>query len=381
MILFQFFHQIRLRLSALQKTSTFLFSPQTYSADKQVPDSSSTATALFGGAKTNYNTVGVDSYVRSGNCSDTLDELHHVESILHWAQEADLATGFVTTSRVVHGTPAPLYSHTADQSWECEATMSSEARGLGCKDIARQLFENAPGRHLNVIMGGGRQSLVSGVQGTAKDPVDNLGCRSVDGRNLIADWEADKRRRDLSYRLVNKTDDLENLEGADYVLGIFANGHMPYDDQRDKSSGGQPSLVEMTEAALQVLQRDDRGFVLVVEGGLIDLAHRSGWTNRALTETVEFDKAIAATVERMRPHWDETLIIVASDHAQTLSINGFEIQRGTDVSVWAMGPMAHLFHRLHEQSYVAHVIAYAARIGRFKDTVVATALLDILGFT
>lgn len=33
--------------------------------------------------------------------------------------------------------------------------------------------------------------------------------------------------------------------------------------------------------------------------------------------------------------------------------------------------MAHLFHRVHEQSYVAHVISYAARIGRFRGIPIA----------
>ncbi len=32
----------------------------------------------------------------------------------------------------------------------------------------------------------------------------------------------------------------------------------------------------------------------------------------------------------------------------------------------AAGPMAHLFHGVHEQTYVAHVIAYAAKIGPFQ---------------
>lgn len=31
------------------------------------------------------------------------------------------------------------------------------------------------------------------------------------------------------------------------------------------------------------------------------------------------------------------------------------------------GPMSHLFHGLHEQSYVAHVVAYAAKMGRYKN--------------
>lgn len=39
---------------------------------------------------------------------------------------------------------------------------------------------------------------------------------------------------------------------------------------------------------------------------------------------------------------------------------------GSDVTIHAIGPMAHHFHRVHEQSYVAHLISYAARIGRFQ---------------
>lgn len=41
---------------------------------------------------------------------------------------------------------------------------------------------------------------------------------------------------------------------------------------------------------------------------------------------------------------------------------------GSDVTIHAVGPMAHLFQRVHEQSYVAHLISYAAQIGRFQKT-------------
>lgn len=35
--------------------------------------------------------------------------------------------------------------------------------------------------------------------------------------------------------------------------------------------------------------------------------------------------------------------------------------------ITVLGPMAHLFHNVHEQNYVAHVMAYAARIGRYTE--------------
>lgn len=46
---------------------------------------------------------------------------------------------------------------------------------------------------------------------------------------------------------------------------------------------------------------------------------------------------------------------------------GSETHGGEDVAVFANGPMAHLFHRVHEQTYVAHVMAYSACIGPYKN--------------
>lgn len=123
---------------------------KTYCADKIVPDSFSTATALFGGVKANYETGGVDSAVKLEDCKTSLNEEHHVKSILHMAQIDGMNTGFVTTTRVTHATPAALYAHVPDRRWECEAKMSDEQKKQGCKDIGRILVEDEPGRSINV---------------------------------------------------------------------------------------------------------------------------------------------------------------------------------------------------------------------------------------
>lgn len=59
------------------------------------------------------------------------------------------STGFVTTTRVTHATPAAFYAHAANRYWESDDKVPKEARSL-CKDIARQLIEEEPGRNLNV---------------------------------------------------------------------------------------------------------------------------------------------------------------------------------------------------------------------------------------
>lgn len=145
--------------------------------------------------KGNYETSGVDSDVPSGQCNESLQKDHQVHSILEWAQNANMGSGFVTTTRVTHATPAALYAHVPSRRWECEKNLNEHDVRRGCKDIARQLVEDKPGRDLNVIMGGGRQCLMSNVTGTPKDPVDTWACYSDDGRDLISEWYRSKSKK------------------------------------------------------------------------------------------------------------------------------------------------------------------------------------------
>lgn len=123
----------------------------------------------------------------------------------------------------MHATPSALYAHVPNRRWECEAKMSADDIGRGCKDIARQLIENEPGKNINVIMGGGRQCLVSSATDSTNDPIDKYSCIATDGRNLIDDWQNDKRDRQLSYAVVKNNEQLNNLnvENTDYVLGTY----------------------------------------------------------------------------------------------------------------------------------------------------------------
>ncbi|EGI62845.1 PREDICTED: alkaline phosphatase, tissue-nonspecific isozyme isoform X2 [Acromyrmex echinatior] len=407
---------------------------KTYTTNQQVPDSASSATALFGGVKTNYEVVGVDVNVELNNCEASLNANYHVDSFIAWAQAAGKVTGFVTNTRVTHATPAPLYAHCANRRWECESKMPKNASG--CKDIARQLVENEPGKNIRVIMGGGRQVMKSNVSASEFDPIDTWACYRQDGRDLINEWMRDKSDRNLAYKIVQNNEELSrvDIDNVDYLLGIFANGHIAMDWKRERDPKGQPSLEEMTVMALRILQKSKQGYFLMVEGGLIDFAHHRGHAAQALLETVRFSDAVNTTLRMIDP--DDTLVIVTSDHTQSMNFNGYsprgssilgiaqkskydgipyttlsystggpnnvayivsddgQIKRinpsesntsdftysqqatiisdeayhgGGDVIVYAIGPYAHLFHSVHEQNYVAHVIAYAAGIGEYSN--------------
>ncbi|KRT85850.1 hypothetical protein AMK59_1569, partial [Oryctes borbonicus] len=197
---------------------------KTYSANKYVADSCSTATAMFCGVKANQKTTGLDSTVDYSDCNGSLNPQARVPSILKWAQDAGKSTGFVTTTRVTHATPSALYAHAADRNWECETVMPQDSRV--CKDIARQLVEDLPGKNINVIMGGGRQMLQSNVTEGDNDPIDTWACYSKDGRDLIKDWQDDKARREVSYAYVSNNGELQDLDtNTEFVLGINLDLH------------------------------------------------------------------------------------------------------------------------------------------------------------
>ena len=96
---------------------------------------------------------------------------------------------------------------------------------------------------------------------------------------------------------------------------------MEYEADREKDKGGEPSLAEMTEAAIKRLQQNENGFVLMVEGGRIDHAHHAGNAARALIDTVAFDQAIKTALDLTSR--DDTLIVVTADHSHTFFIQGY----------------------------------------------------------
>lgn len=102
---------------------------------------------------------------------------------------------------------------------------------------------------------------------TTDDGYGNKGER-LDGRNLIEHWVHSKKNKNATY-VTDKSglDDLD-IPDTDYLLGLFAPSHMEYNVDRDPEK--QPSLAEMTEKAIKMLQKEKNGYFLFVEGGEID---------------------------------------------------------------------------------------------------------------
>ncbi|QOW22704.1 alkaline phosphatase [Novilysobacter avium] len=286
---------------------------RTYNTDMQTPDSAGTMSAMATGVKTRAGVISIGQSADFGDCKGALD----APMITLWqlAAGSGMATGVVTTTRVTHATPAATFSHSADRGWESDSAMPAEALAAGCVDIARQLIESPYGNGPDVLMGGGRTNFMPSTQSDPEYPQESG--RRDDGRDLIASWK--QRRPDGSY--VWNAEQFAAAPTDKPLLGLFEPSHMQYEHDRPGDAAGEPSLSEMTAAAITRLSRNPNGFVLLVEGGRIDHAHHDGNAYRALTDTIAMAEAVE--VANRLTSADDTLILVTADHAHTLSFVGY----------------------------------------------------------
>uniref|UniRef100_A0A3B4H0R8 Alkaline phosphatase n=1 Tax=Pundamilia nyererei TaxID=303518 RepID=A0A3B4H0R8_9CICH len=385
----------------------------TYSVDKQVADSASTATAYHCGVKANAKTVGLSAKAVAYECNTTFG--NEVYSVLRRAKAQGKSVGIVTTTRVQHASPAAAYAHSVSRSWYSDADLPSSAREHGCVDIATQLVTNVD---IDVILGGGRMYMTPKGTPDPEYPTSNSrkGDRK-DKRNLIDVWlKAKPKSRYVWHR---KEFDEINVKNTDRLMGLFEPKDMRFEVFRNSTR--DPSIVEMTEKAIQILKKNPKGYFLFVEDEWrIDHGHHDGIAKLALTEAVMFDRAIHRAAQLTRE--SDTLTVVTADHSHVFTFGGntargnpifglapkkaddqmpftsilyangpgyvhingtrenitlvdyydeeymqqaavpldAETHGGEDVAIYAKGPMAHLFHGVKEQNYVAHVMAYAA---------------------
>lgn len=243
----------------------------TAASNSRVTDSAAGATAFAAGVKTYNGAIGVDA--------DTVP----VETVLEEAGDRGKATGLVATSTITHATPASFAAHVSSRNMYPE--------------IAAQLAD----ADVDVLLGGGR---VFFDPTKRPDSLDLLG-RLAD-RGLVVDSGPALMGIDL--------------EGVERLYGFTAEVNPPPAIRR------VPSLAQLTELALQVLERDDDGFFLMVEGSQIDWqSHDNAPLNDLLPEIQDLDLAVrvALRFQQRRPN---TLIVVTADHETGgLALHGDEM--------------------------------------------------------
>ncbi|XP_014663549.1 PREDICTED: alkaline phosphatase-like [Priapulus caudatus] len=299
---------------------------KTYNWDRQIADSAGSATAYLSGVKANYYTIGVDGSAVLKRC-DTV-ERSKVDSILKWAQDEGKSVGFVTTARATHASPGPLYAHAAYRYWENDAEMMKgvDDDASSCKDIARQLVEDDPGRKIQVILAGGRSNFRS--QSIADEEYPDKRGNRLDRRNLIEDWLSQKEDLPSRAKYVWNKKGLDQVSSAstDYLLGLFEPSHMLYELNADPQR--EPTLEAMAAKAIEILSKNPKGYFLFVESSNLDLAHHEGFAKHALMGVLALDDAV--TRARKMTSDSDTLIVVTADHSHAFGFYGYP-ERGSDI--------------------------------------------------
>ncbi|MCJ8054746.1 alkaline phosphatase [Shinella curvata] len=267
-------------------------------------DSANTASAYMTGHKSRVNALGV----YADRTPDSLDD-PKVETIAEALRRSTKkSVGIVTTAEVEDATPAALVSHTRKRADKAE--------------IVGMMFDVKP----DVLFGGGSAYFLG---------KDVPGSKRKDDKDYIAEF------KNAGYALATDKTELAAAAGSNQekLLGLFHTGNMDVTLDREFLKKGtvekfpnQPGLVDMTQAALDKLSKNPEGFFLMVEAASVDkMSHPLDW-DRALVETIEFDKAVAVAREFADKNPD-TLIVVTGDHTHGVAIIGTvdDEKPGTDM--------------------------------------------------
>jgi alkaline phosphatase len=261
-----------------------------HSADFAVPDSAAAASALATGIRVKNGTIAI---AESGAPLQTILEIAHQEG---------RATGIVTDGALTNPAVAAFYAHakTAKPPQQFATTMIEQSV-------------------VDIALGGG-----------------------------AADF--DKAKLDQTrVRVVRNLPELEQISGWQQprLLGLFAANDLPFTDEVAARTD-QPSLADMVRRAIELLQVNRHGYVLVVNAHLMASAAWQNLGERTLRETAELDRAVQISREYAGRN---SAIIVCGDAAiGGMNVNGYPFRYDTGVAIlglnsagqpwvtWATGP-------------------------------------------
>lgn len=276
-----------------------------------VTDSAAAATAIFSGVKTSNGRINVSP-----------DGSTRYRTITEEARQQGLAVGVVTSVPISHATPGAWIAHN-DSRLNGYAIANEGIWGnpnkTGTKDLP-----NYGGGHgdtlppIDVIIGGGHPSWYQNQNYYIDQAIylELLNESNLPNQHRFIERQSGKL--DGGTRLLALAQDPNTRK----LVGLFGgeNGHLEFrladGSGRDKEN---PSLSEMTRAALEILGRSPNGFVLLVEGGAIDYAAHQNNLNKLIGEVIDFNEAVQTAIDWVNDaqspaDWTNTLLIVTADH-------------------------------------------------------------------
>ena len=252
-------------------------------------DSAASATQLALGKPSRPEMIGIDI---DGN----LDP-----SILELANKLGKSTGLVSDVRLTHATPASFAAHQPQRALENEIAVDMLAVGADVM-LAGGLRHWVP-QQANDKSSATYEQLRRMTGGAVE-----LKSKRQDDRNLLDE------ARQQDYQLVFSRSQLQQAEGK--ILGLFATSSLPdaiIARRLRNSNGTIPSLTEMSAKAIDVLAKNDKGFFLMIEAGLIDWAAHYNDTGTMLHEMLVINEVLNYVLDWAGDR-DDTLVVVTADH-------------------------------------------------------------------
>jgi len=298
------------------------------------PDSANTAQAMTSGVKSYNNSINVDY---AGQ---------HVSPISHELQTAGFAVGAVTSVPISHATPACSYAQNVDR--DDYQDLTRDLLGLPSSS-----HPTKPLQGLDVLIGGGFGDTATKT-GDAEKKMRGQGKNFVPGNIWLT--ATDRRTIDVAtggrYVVVERTAGASGRESllaaadravssSHRLLGFFgigsAKGHLPFatadgdfqpavgrankiESYTSADLAENPTLADMTAAALMVLDKNKKGFWLMVEAGDVDWANHDNNLDTSIGAVNSGDLAFRVITDWVERHsnWSETLVIVTADHGHYL---------------------------------------------------------------
>ncbi|MDO5037173.1 MAG: alkaline phosphatase [Tissierellia bacterium] len=247
---------------------------RTHNSNVPMADSAPAATAMATGYKSQATYIA--SYPSQIGMVGTEDyekamATRPLATVLEGARESGRATGLVSLARVNHATPAAFGAHSLD------------------REDLDPLMDQLVHQNIDLVLGAGACHLSPEAR--------------EDGQDLLGELRA------RGYAYLRTREDLM-VSREERIWGIFAQEDMNHHLDRGPE---EPSLRDMTQKALEVLSKNDRGFFLLVEGSEIDWAAHANDPVGLATDILAFDEAVALALDFAKGH-EDTLLIVAPDH-------------------------------------------------------------------
>ena len=263
----------------------------TYANDFAVPDAAAAASALATGRKVNNHVLSLDAAGKP------------LSSLVDLAQKSGRSIGVVTNASLTDPTLAAFYAKSADP------------------DDRQTLAAQLAAANLDLLLGGGSDDFL---------PEAKEGHRT-DGRDLVLEF------RKRGYDIVRDRNELLAVPAwrVPRVFGVFRRGNLDFADVADRD-GSQPSLADLVRQAISRLQYNPKGYVLVVDAGLIAQAAQANEGEHTLREIVELDRAVGAALQYAGNN--ALIIVTGKQSVGGFRMNGYPFKNDRGMSVTGINP-------------------------------------------